>query len=620
MPPPATVGPQSLIGFGGGAGGHEFFRQPGSSWKGDLTGIGAGETWSLVILGIDATWVTGPADRYIYFNLQDADNASHYKNVGINFYLDATGCAGGTCFQAYQQWTQEGMSGHGLNPGELTAGDFDLRFDFTKASFEAGWTITPYFRLSSGSWTLFANGSFVATAGSVDFDAGKLVVGFDGGADGTLSFDNFYLAGPTAAAYVDDDWAALDEGDAVQFPGQTEWRTVGVDAFGAVQDGVDAVSGSTVHLAAGVYVEQVHVTGDDLELVGAGEGATTIQSPATLTDYFITGTSTTNYPIVFVDGATGVAISDLTVDGNGQGNTNYRFSGIAFWNAGGSVSDAAVTRVRDNPFSGNQHGVAIYAYNTTGGPYTIALSDVTIDDFQKNALALSGTGLTVDLERVDVTGQGPTTLNAQNGIQVGLGAGGTVTDCSVSDIVYTGGGWAASGMLFYEGTTVDVDGSCSITNCMTSFLIQETSGSVSGAAVTAAVVEDAEGISVRDYGYAKARGDREPLEASPFDEELVTGFRGAPTSFSLDDLTLAGAHEAGTYGVAAWSLGDNVTVTLTNSEITDWEIGVVAYESGSSVSLSATDNTIASNDLGLWTNAAAEQDADKNWWGDASGP
>jgi nitrous oxidase accessory protein NosD len=381
-----------------------------------------------------------------------------------------------------------------------------------------------------------------------------------------------------------------------------------------------AAPGDTIEIAAGTYVEQVHITKNNLRLVGAGAGATAIQSPATLTDYFITGTSTTNYPIVFVDGATGVVISDLTVDGDGQGNANYRFSGIAFWNAGGSVSDAAVTRVRETPFSGNQHGVAIYAYNNTGGPYTIALADVVIDDFQKNGLALSGTGLTVDLDRLDVTGQGPTALNAQNGIQIGFGAGGTATDCSVSDIAYTGGGWAAAGMLFVYGTTVDVDGSCILNDCMTSFLIEETSGSVAGATVTAAAMENAEGVSVRDYGSAKARGDREPLEASPFDEELVAGFRGAPTSVSLDDLVLTGAHEAGTYGVAAWSLGDNVTVTLTNSEITDWEIGVVAYESGSSVSLSATDNTIASNDLGLWTNAAAEQDADKNWWGDASGP
>ncbi|MFH1681446.1 MAG: right-handed parallel beta-helix repeat-containing protein [Candidatus Eisenbacteria bacterium] len=619
-PPPATVGPQTLVGFGGAAGGHEFFHQPGSSWKGDLTGIGAGESWSLVVVGIDATGVTGPADRFVYFNLQDADDGSHFKCVGVNFYLDATGCAGGTCLQAYQQWTSEGMSGHGLNPGVLTTDDFDLRFDFTKAAFGDGWTITPYFRLSGGSWTLFSDGPFVATVGGVDFGAGKLIVGFDGGADGTLSFDNFYLAGPPASAYVDDDWAALDEGDAVQFPGETDWSTFGVDAFGAVQDGIDAVVGSEVHVAAGTYVEQVHITDNDLELVGSGEGATTIQSPATLTDYFTTSGPNNNYPIVFVDGATGVAISDLTVDGDGRGNANYRFCGIAFWNSGGSVSDVTVTRVRDNPFSGGQHGVPVYAYNDAGGPYAIALADVTIDDFQKTGVALSGTGLTVDLDRVDVTGHGATAVTAQNGIQIGFGAGGTVTDCSVSDIAYTGGGWAASGMLFYQGTTVDVDGSCVLTDCMTSFLIQETQGSVTGASVTAAAVEDAEGVSVRDYGYAKARGDREPLEASPFDEGLSQGFRGAPTSISLDDLTLTGVHEASSYGVAAWALGDDVSVTVTGSDIEDWEIGVVAYESGSVVDLSATDNTIASNDLGFYSNAAATQDADLNWWGDASGP
>jgi len=306
-PPPAAVGPQTLAGFGGSAGAHEFLLQAGSSWKGDLTGIGAGPTWSLVILDIDATGVTGPADRFIYFNLQDADSGSHFKNIGINFYLDATGCAGGTCMQAYQQWTSEGISSHGLNVGVLTTSDFDLRFDFTKAATGNGWFITPYFRLAAGSWTAFSGGSFTASVGSIDFDAGKLIVGFDGGADGSLSFSNYYLEGPPSTTYVDDDWTASSLGDAVQFPGQTDYQTFGVDAFDTVQDGIDAVVASTVNVAAGTYPDPVTID-KSLSIIGADPNApdTTILSGG----------------VVIEDSFSGLLLEALTLKGDGPGPKN----------------------------------------------------------------------------------------------------------------------------------------------------------------------------------------------------------------------------------------------------------------------------------------------------------
>ncbi len=43
---------------------------------------------------------------------------------------------------------------------------------------------------------------------------------------------------------------------------------------------------------------------------------------------FPTG-SLNNFPVVFLDAVTGVTITDLTVDGNGQGNANYRFIGCS---------------------------------------------------------------------------------------------------------------------------------------------------------------------------------------------------------------------------------------------------------------------------------------------------
>jgi hypothetical protein len=181
--PPVATGSQTLSGFGGSAGAHEFFTQvPPSDWKGDIGGIGpstASTPWRFEVLGIDATGVTGPADRYIYFNIQDSETGSSFKHMGINFHPDSPGAAGGTLFQAYQPFTSEGISSHGLNSGDLTASNFDLRFDFYKA-------------LAGGRWVPFVDGPFTGSA-PFDFLGAKLVVGFDGGADGVVNIDNMRL-------------------------------------------------------------------------------------------------------------------------------------------------------------------------------------------------------------------------------------------------------------------------------------------------------------------------------------------------------------------------------------------------------------------------------------------
>ncbi len=187
-----------------------------------------------------------------------------------------------------------------------------------------------------------------------------------------------------------------------------------------VQAAVDAVSpGGTVHVGAGTYVEQVEIS-KALTLDGAGEGSTTIQSPASLPAGFTT--SHANKPVVYVHDATGVAISHLTVDGDGQGNANYAFEGIAYHDAGGSVANTTIVHVRETPLNGNQHGVALYAYNDDAVARTLDVTDNTISDYQKNGMALNGDDLTVTVSGNNVTGAGATNLTAQNGIQIGYGA------------------------------------------------------------------------------------------------------------------------------------------------------------------------------------------------------
>ena len=388
-------------------------------------------------------------------------------------------------------------------------------------------------------------------------------------------------------------------------------------ATGRIQEGVDLVTGSTVNVMAGTYEAQV-VIGKELTLVGAGKDVTVIQSPTTLTEYFTT--SADNYPIVYIHDED-VTVQDFTIDGLGRGNANHRFVGIGFWNAGGSVTNVDLTGVRDTPFSGAQHGVAIYAYNNTGGPYTIDLSGVTIDDFQKNATALSGDGLTLNVTNCSVTGQGPTSVTAQNGIQIGFGAGGTVTNCTVTGVGYTGESWTATAMLFYNASSVNLSGG-SISGSQTSVMYQETQGAIDGITITSTTITGT-AISIPDYGSLKTAAENTALKsASPFEEENKngTGLKGGPTNVTIDNVVLTGVLEPGSYGIAAWAIGDDVNVTITKSTIQDWGIGVVAKDSVGSVTVVADSNTISGNDFGVWTNTASVQNFENNNWGTSDGP
>ncbi len=387
-----------------------------------------------------------------------------------------------------------------------------------------------------------------------------------------------------------------------------------------IQEGVDiATAGDAVHVEAGTYEEQV-VIGKQLSLIGAGKDVVTVQSLLDMPQQFTTGGP--NYPVILVNGAD-VAISDLKVDGLGRGNANYRFVGIGFWNAGGAVTNVDITGVRDEPFGGSQHGVSIYAYNNTGGPYQLDITDVTITDIQKAGIVLGGGGLVSSVTRASITGQGPTTTTAQNGIQVGFGANGTITDCTIAGVAYTGGSWGASGILFYQAANGAVASGSVVTGSQAAIVFHETSGSVNGATVTPSGTNDEEGVSVRDYGEIKSATTKLSHRiASPLEDPYAPDVKAkaVPTVVVLSNLNLTGVGTTGSYGVATWALGETAITTLLDSDIHGWDIGVVAYNDGAAASVSASHNRIHGNAYGFWTNSTFGAMAERNYWGSDLGP
>lgn len=395
----------------------------------------------------------------------------------------------------------------------------------------------------------------------------------------------------------------------------------------AAIDDPDTLNGHTIDIGPGTYVEQVEV---DKQLTLQGAGATTIiESPASLPLFFTT--TGNNYPIVYVHGVDNATIKNLVVDGAGNGNANYKFVGIAFRNAGGTVDTVEVKDIRDTPFSGGQHGVAIYAFNDDDVARSITVKDSNIHDFQKNAMALNAsdtTPLTVNVTGNTVTGAGTTGVTAQNGIQIGAIQGtGTVANNNVSGIAYSGGSWVATSILDYSD--VDILGN-TLSACHTCVYKIDGNGQISNNSVSA--------IKAGGYSWGIVASDPPDAIPSPFGAEDMLAATGdgleVPNSpltvdVSGNTVVFVGGDNTSTFGIEADSgYGpDNLGVTANNNVVTGFDVGIEIYQCQSGcttavfTSVAANNNCLYNNTYGMRSNASyITVNGENNWWGDTTGP
>jgi filamentous hemagglutinin family protein len=214
-------------------------------------------------------------------------------------------------------------------------------------------------------------------------------------------------------------------------------RTVDVVKAGAtggqIQDGIDiAASGGTVNVGAGTFAEQLRVN-KSLTLAGAGADATII-APASLA-----ADADGMRNIVAIGGgpATRVDVGGLRIKGPVPGIT-----------AGIFVRDGAYARIHDNKLldmresallSGNQTGVGIFVGRAKiGTSGTALIENNVITGYQKGGIVVDGPGSRATITGNTITGEGPTTALAQNGIQVSRGASATVDGNIVRGNAYTG--------------------------------------------------------------------------------------------------------------------------------------------------------------------------------------
>ncbi|MBN2227594.1 MAG: right-handed parallel beta-helix repeat-containing protein [candidate division Zixibacteria bacterium] len=425
-------------------------------------------------------------------------------------------------------------------------------------------------------------------------------VDFDPWCNADFSYCSFSC--DVVEVWVDDDWTGSSPGDNVGTD-----LYYGYNAFARIQEAIDSVvTGGTVHILNGSYTEQVHIAKADLTVIGEDVDGVVVISPSALTASFPSG-SYTNYPVVFIDGVD-ADISGLTVDGDNQGEANYRFVGIGCYNGGGTLTDIKILRIMNSTFSGQQHGVGVYTFNDTGGPYHIIMSEVLVDDFQKTAIALNGSGLTVDLDNITTTGEGSTGITAQNGIQIGTGVSGTADNCIISLVDYTGETWTATGLLVFgalNATGIAID------QCQTSVFVQD-----GGAVFADGSISNPIGDAFISYSTgAKAFNVDLPLRyrPQPLDEQPAAPGK-APVAVTISGCTITGTGAAESYGVYAYASGP-VTYTVVNNFFSGFAYPISTWEIGGTVTAAIHTNSITGCDYGMATNAAAVQDAGGNWYG-----
>jgi hypothetical protein len=209
-------------------------------------------------------------------------------------------------------------------------------------------------------------------------------------------------------------------------------------AFTRIQDAVDAASpGATIRVCKGTYVEQVAI-GKPLT-IAADSGA--VLMPGTMqqnSTSLLDGTPITT--AILVAGTTGVSIDGLTVDGTNNGLTQCapRLFGIAFQNASGEIGHVAIRNFKlDAALGGCQSGTGIFVQSGGGGISNVEIDNSTIHDFQKNGITADEVGTQVSVHDNVVTGIGPTSGAAQNGIQIGFGAGGAISMNTVTNNVWS---------------------------------------------------------------------------------------------------------------------------------------------------------------------------------------
>lgn len=381
--------------------------------------------------------------------------------------------------------------------------------------------------------------------------------------------------------WVDDDYPAEEDTD-------------GDEYFRTIQAAINAVAeNGIVHVAEGIYDEQVII---DKPLTLEGQGDTTIIKPSTADSFTLFsrkygGSDNTAAIVVANANAT---IKNLKIDGSEISSVPSEatmFVGILYRGVNGTIDSVTVDGI--NIANGN----AIYI-SSMGKESNVEIKGCTISNFYKNGITANYEGLTVNIHDNNIIGSGPIDV-AQNGIQVGFGATGSVMRNTVSDIAYTGTDYEAVGILFVDSSGTATDNT--VTNCQAGIVAQ--AGWYPPVTCDVTIENntiDATGLT--GLSYIAGTG------AVTWDENAII-----TVTIKNNDLTGAGYGE----GVSIGDGAGTVNAIIEGNDISNWGDGVWIGSTSNEIKIKFN-NIEGNSEHGIYSDVTV--DAEKNWWGDSSGP
>jgi nitrous oxidase accessory protein NosD len=240
--------------------------------------------------------------------------------------------------------------------------------------------------------------------------------------------------------------------------------------FTSIQDAINAANpGSLIRVCPGTYREQLFVN-KSLSIEG-DNGAIVLPS-----NMVANATGSSGSPIataILVKDAANAQIEGLIVDTANSGITECSpdLIGILYQNSSGSIEHNAVRNTKLSvSLNGCQSGDAIVVQSLGGGTSKVKIDDNNVHDYQKNGITGNESGTEITITKNVVTGLGPTTGAAQNGIQIGFGAKGGVSGNTVTGNVWapcvslTNCAFNATGILVFQSDDVRVERNSVVTN------------------------------------------------------------------------------------------------------------------------------------------------------------
>ena len=220
--------------------------------------------------------------------------------------------------------------------------------------------------------------------------------------------------------------------------------------YATIQGAIDAAAPhDTIQVCPGTYREQVAIPAgkDGLTLRSRKRHAAVIEAPAVMSDPGDVVRISTSRDVTFE----GFKVAGPLPDALFCSGTFTRVGIAVDGGASATIRGNHVTQMRSasDALRGCQNGTAIQVGTRASDVGEARIEDNVIDSFQKSGIVVEHAGSRAIVAYNRVTGDGPSTVIAQNGIDVNFGADGVVEGNRVKGESYTPSP-IASGILFYQ--------------------------------------------------------------------------------------------------------------------------------------------------------------------------